>query len=118
MTLRRCHGGYIKRDPKGSFDIILFNRQLPGQKDLRSHLLGREIGLIKTSCASLDDGMRLAGIEHDRRSPDKCNSMTSGRKVKIRPAVLAQEDIAKGCAAIVRTVMVVGRSSAGHQSHL
>jgi hypothetical protein len=62
--------------------------------------------------------MRLAGIEYHSRTPGQRDSMTAGGEVQVQTLVLAHEEIAKGRTAILRTVMVVPRTAAGHERYV
>ena len=93
-------------------------RQLPGQEYLGAIPVGGEVGHIEAATAALDDGVRLAGVEYHRRTPDQGDSMARRGKMQVQTLVLAQEEIAKGRSAILCAVMVVLRAAAGHQCYV
>ena len=105
----------VKGDAQCAPDIGILDGKLPGQEDLRAILLGRKVARVKARVAAINDGVRLTGIENHCRPPDQGDSMTCKWKMQVEPSVLAQEEVAKGRATVLRAVMVVLRAAAGHQ---
>jgi hypothetical protein len=66
----------IKGNLKGVPDMDVLNGELPGQKYLSAIPIWGEVGHIKASAATLNNGVGLAGIKDHHRPSGQRNAMT------------------------------------------
>src|ERR1700754_3858554 len=98
--------------------MSVFDGKLPGQEYLDAILIRRKVGHIETIAAALNDAVRLARVEYHRCAPAQGNAMAQRREMQVQSLVFAQEEIAEGRTAILRTVVVVPGTAAGHQGYV
>ena len=91
-----------------------FDRQFPGQEHLGAVQVGREVGLVEAAAVAGYDGVGLAGVKQHHRAPAQLYTLARQREMQVQRPVLAEKQIAKRRAAVLRGVVVVAGAPAGH----
>ena len=73
----------------------MLDGKFPSQEYLGAILVSGEAGRIKAAAATLNDSVRLAGIEYHNRTPGQGNTTAYRGKMQVQTSVIAQEKMQK-----------------------